>query len=323
MEFRHLQHFIALAQEGSFTRAARKVNIVQSGLSNSIKELEEELGSRLVERTTRKVAITETGMLFLPHARATLAALEGAVQAVRSQDGVVRGQLRLGILQSLGSYLELAPLLKQFRCAFPRVDVSVRALIIDTVPGMVRSGEIDLGFRAIIDRDQWPGIKLIPYMQDPLVAVCSANHPLASRSSVTIETLSNEVFVDLTLDRGLRRLVDKVFAQHHLKRTTAFEVSEIQTAIQFVANGLGVAIVPSAVARSFKETWGGAVLRISKRDGRLPAWRVAILRRTKQKRLTGTDTVDLFLDKLAAESRRTKYMPQVSLVTLTGNSSTA
>ena len=68
MELRHLQHFVALAQEGSFTRAARKVNIVQSGLSNSIKELEEELGSRLVERTTRKVTITESGMLFLPHA---------------------------------------------------------------------------------------------------------------------------------------------------------------------------------------------------------------------------------------------------------------
>jgi DNA-binding transcriptional LysR family regulator len=303
MELRHLQHFVALAQEGSFTRAARKVNIVQSGLSNSIKELEEELGARLVERTTRKVAITETGMLFLPHARATLAAVEGAVQAVRSQDGVVRGQLRLGILQSLGSYLELAPLLKQFRSAYPRVDVSVRALLTDTVPGLVRSGEIDLGFHAVVDRDQWPGIQLIPYMQDRLVVVCSGGHPLASRSSVTIETLSNEIFVDLTHDRALRRLVDKVFAQHRLKRTTAFEVSEIQTAMQFVANGLGVAIVPSAVGRSFKESWGGVVLRIARRDGPLPAWRVAILRRTKQKRFTGTDTVDLFLDKLADQSR--------------------
>ena len=303
MEFRHLQHFIALAQEGSFTRAARKVNIVQSGLSNSIKELEEELGSRLVERTTRKVSITETGMLFLQHARATLASLEGAVQAVRSQDGVVRGQLRLGIMQSLGSYLELAPLLKRFRSAFPMVDVTVRVPASDTVPGLLRSGEIDLSFHAIIDKDQWPGIQLIPYMQDPLVAVCPSDHPLASRSSVTIETLSNEIFVDLTRDRALRRLIDKVFAQHHLKRTTAFEVSEIQTAMQFVANGLGVAIVPSAFARSFTRSWSGVVLRISRRDGRLPAWRVAILRRTKQKRHTGTDTVDLFLDKLADESR--------------------
>jgi DNA-binding transcriptional LysR family regulator len=302
VELRHLQHFVALAQEGSFTRAARKVNIVQSGLSNSIKELEEELGSRLVERTTRKVAITETGMLFLPHARATLASLDGAVHAVRSQDGVVRGQLRLGILQSLGSYLELAPLLKRFRSAFPRVEVSVRALTTDTVPGLVRSGEIDLSFHAIIARDQWRGIQLIPYVQDRLVVVCPGDHPLASRSSVTIETLANETFVDLTLDRALRRLVDKVFAQHHLKRTTAFEVSDIQPAMQFVASGLGVAIVPSAVAKSFKESGGGVVLRIGGRDGRLPAWRVAILRSTKKKRLTGTDIVDLFLEKLADHS---------------------
>jgi DNA-binding transcriptional LysR family regulator len=174
MEIRHLQHFVALAQEGSFTRAARKVNIVQSGLSNSIRELEEELGSVLVERTTRKVALTETGMLFLQHARATLASLHGAVQAVRSQDGVVRGQLRLGILQSLGSYLELIPLLKQFRSAFPTVDVSVRALIADAVPGLVRSGEIDLSFHAIVGRDRWPGIQIIPYVYDPLVAICHA-----------------------------------------------------------------------------------------------------------------------------------------------------
>ena len=299
MELRHLQHFIALAQEGSFTRAARKVNIVQSGLSNSIKELEEELGTRLVERTTRKVSITETGMQFLPHARATLASLEGAVQSVRSRDGAVRGQLRLGILQNFDTYLELAPLLKRFRSAFPMVDVSVRVLISDTVPGLVRSGEIDLSFHVIVDKDQWPGIQVIPYMQDRLVAICPSDHPLASRSSVTIETLSKEIFVDLTRDRALRRLIDKVFAQHHLRRTTAFEVSEIETAMQFVSNGLGVAIVPSALATSFTKSRGSAVLRISRQDVRMPAWRVAILRRTKQKRHIGTDTVDLFLDKLA------------------------
>jgi DNA-binding transcriptional LysR family regulator len=111
--------------------------------------------------------------------------------------------------------------------------------------------------------------------------------------------------LDKALERmiALRRLVDNVFAQHHLKRTTAFEVSDIQPAMQFVANCLGVAIVPSAVARSFKESGGGVVLRIGRRGGLLPAWRVAILRSTKKKRLTGTDTVDLFLEKLADHSR--------------------
>ena len=295
--------FVALAQEGSFTRAARKVKIVQSGRSNSIRELEEEFWSVLVERTTRKVALTETGMLFLQHARATLASLHGAMQAVRSRDAVVRGQLRLGILQSLESYLELIPLLKQFRSAFPTVDVSVRALIADAVPGLVRSGEIDLSFHTIVGRDRWPGIQLIPYGHDPLVAICPRDHPLASRNLVSPETLSKQFFVDVTPDRALRRLVDKVLAQRRIKRTTAFEVSDIQPAMQFAANGLGVAIVPSAVARSFTESGGGVALRIGGRDEGLPAWRITIFRR-KQTRLSGTDTVDLFFDKLANQSRR-------------------
>jgi DNA-binding transcriptional LysR family regulator len=265
--------------------------------------LEEEFGSVLVERTTRKVALTETGMLFLQHARATLASLHGAVQAVRSRDAVVRGQLRLGILQSLDSYLELIPLLKQFRSAFPTVDVSVRALIADAVPGLVRSGEIDLSFHTIVGRDRWPGIQLIPYVHDPLVAICPRDHPLASRNLVSPETLSKQFFVDLTPDRALRRLVDKVLAQRRIKRTTAFEVSDIQPAMQFAANGLGVAIVPSAVARSFTESGGGVALRIGGRDEGLPAWRITIFRR-KQTRLSGTDTVDLFFDKLANQSRR-------------------
>jgi DNA-binding transcriptional LysR family regulator len=99
MEIRHLKHFIALAEEGKFTTAARRMNIVQSGLSVSIKELEQELGSQLVMRTTRKVSLTTTGELFLEHARGCLALLNDGVQAVRSQDGVVRGRLHLGILQ--------------------------------------------------------------------------------------------------------------------------------------------------------------------------------------------------------------------------------
>jgi DNA-binding transcriptional LysR family regulator len=109
MEIRHLQYFIALAEEGKFTAAARRMNIVQSGLSVSIKELEQELGSQLVTRTTRKVSLTAAGDLFLEHARGCLTLLNDGVQAVQSQNGVVRGRLHLGILQSLTPYVQLAP----------------------------------------------------------------------------------------------------------------------------------------------------------------------------------------------------------------------
>ena len=144
LELRHLHHLIAIADEGSFTRAARRLHIVQSGISASIKELEDELGSKLLERTTRKVALTDTGSLFLQHARATLASLDSGVEAVRSQDGIIRGRLGIGILQSLNPYVNLPLVLNRFQKAYPEVEVSVRALSTEDIPEMVIAGDIHL-----------------------------------------------------------------------------------------------------------------------------------------------------------------------------------
>lgn len=306
MEIRHLQHFVALSEEGSFTRAAQRMHIVQSGLSASIKEMEQELGSRLVERTTRRVALTETGRLFLEHARATLAALEAGVTAVRSQDGVVRGRLHLGILQSLGPYLDLALLLKRFRGAYPAVEITVRALNTGSIPALVGSGDVDLSFHALVNRTEWPGVRVIPYAQDSLVAICSAHHFSRPAKSIRLEALAEGTFVDLTPERALRRVVDQMFAEHHLKRNTVFEVSDVQTAMQFVEKGLGVAVVPSELARSLTASRRILSLKISNQDPCPPRWRLAILRRLRQNGLPGKSTVDLFLEALAALPRLPK-----------------
>jgi DNA-binding transcriptional LysR family regulator len=336
MEIRHLQHFVALAEEGSFTRAAQRMHIVQSGLSASIKELEAELGSRLVERTTRRVALTETGRLFLDHARATLRAMEEGVTAVRSQDGVVRGRLRLGTLQSMGPYLELPLLLKRFRAAYPEVEIAVRALTTDAIPGLVASGDVDLSFHALVNRREWPGVEVIRYVEDSLVAVCSVDYAerrggsvnltarktgsvrltarkmgsvsLTARKmgSVSLTALAEETFVDLSPDRALRRVVDGMFAEHRVKRNTVFEVSDVQTALQFVEKDMGVAVVPSALARQMVAERRIRVLRISDEEPRPPAWRIAILRRVRQRGLGGKSTVDLFLEALAGMPRVSK-----------------
>jgi len=303
MEIRHLQHFVALAEEGSFTRAAQRMHIVQSGLSASIKELEGELGSRLVERTTRRVALTDTGRLFLEHARATLTAMEAGVTAVRSQDGVVRGRLRLGTLQSLGPYLELPLLLKRFRAAYPQVEIAVRALTTDAIPGLVASGDVDLSFHALVNRMEWPGVEVIPYVEDSLVAVSSAENAKMRGGSVSLEALGRGTFVDLSPDRALRRVVDGMFAEHRVKRNTVFEVSDVQTALQFVEKNMGVAVVPSALARPLVAERRIRALKISGEGPRPPMWRIAILRRVRQKGLGGKSTVDLFLEALAGMPR--------------------
>lgn len=139
MDIRHLQHLIAVADEGSFTKAARKVHIVQSGVSSSIKELEEEVGVRLIERTTRSVALTDAGKVFLQHARASLAAIEEGLQSVREFDGIVRGRLRIGVLQSLIPYLDMPLVLKNIRTDYPLLEIEVRSVTADAVPEMVRS----------------------------------------------------------------------------------------------------------------------------------------------------------------------------------------
>ena len=85
----------------------------------------------------------------------------------------------------------------------------MRALNTENIPAQVRSGYVDLSFHAIVAQEKWPGLRVIPYMEDPLVAICSQNHRFAANKSVRLETLSQESFVDLTPERALRKVVDQ------------------------------------------------------------------------------------------------------------------
>jgi DNA-binding transcriptional LysR family regulator len=299
MEIRHLLHFVALAEEGQFTAAARRMNIVQSGLSVTIKELEQELGVQLVNRTTRTVSLTEAGEIFLEHARSGLLMLNNGVEAVRSRDGVVRGRLHLGILQSLGPYVDLPLLLKTFRTRYPQVEFSVRSPNTDKIPTLVRSGYVDLSFLALVEERSWPGITTVPFARDSLVAICSGKHPLAGRRSVSLDLLSKEDFVDLTPERALRVLVDRAFLQNNLKRDSVYQVSNVETMLQFVAAGLGVSIVPSALATTSPYSKQLHVLTVMTPVHRLPKWRIVIAIRAQRKHVPGKTTVELFLETLA------------------------
>lgn len=300
MEMRQLQLFLSLAEEGSFTRAAQRMNIVQSGLSISIKALEQELGAQLFDRTTRKVMLTPAGTLFLQHARAGLVMLEGGVQAVRSQDGIVRGRLRLGILQSLGPYVDLPKLLHTFRTRYPEVEFSVRSLNTETIPAQVRSGHVDLSFHALVGDSKDTALRMIPFAQDSLIAICSTKHPFATRRSIALELLAREKFVDLTPERALRRLVDSIFQNATLNRESVYELSDVSMMLQFVANDLGVAIVPSELARSSARTSRLHFLPIAASGVRLPKWRIVVVVTTPRRDTAGTTIVDRFLEVLFA-----------------------
>ena len=304
MDVRHYRSFIALAEEGSFTSAARKLHIVQSGLSVTIKEMEEELGVKLVQRTTRRVSLTNAGVLFLEYARPAMTLLNDGMEAVRSQSGVVRGRIRLGILQSLSPYIDLPTILGEFHERYPEVDFAVRSVDSPHAPELVRAGSIDLCFHALTTTKPAVGVEVTPFVQDSLVAVCAHTHPLMQRKTVTLEALTEFPFVDLSPDRALRSLVDRSFADHHLSRKSMFEISAVETMLRFVAGGIGVSIVPSVLANAWAPALKLHVMPFRAQKFHMPKWKLVILRRSQRQKLAGKTVQDLMLDALTEATRK-------------------
>ena len=248
MELRQLQHFLAVAEEQHFTRAAQRMNIVQSALSASIRALEDELDTRLFLRTTRQVRLSATGRAFLEKAQEALAAVQDARAAVETIKGLKRGRLSIGTVQSLPAFLGLPSLLAEFHAVHPAVEVRLRQAEVPNLLESVRTGRLDLAVLPLTDPPS--GVTTTMIACEALVMVCAPGHSLAGRSDLPLSALRNEPFVDFEPDWGTRRLIDRAFAKAGVERRTAFEVSELDTLLELVAHGLGIALVPEAVAEA-------------------------------------------------------------------------
>ncbi len=248
MELRHLEYFIAVAEELSFTRASRRLHVVQSGVSSAIQGLERELGAALFDRDRHRVTLTEAGRALLPEARATLAAAQAAAEAVAEATAGLRGTLSIGTMIATGP-VDVPALLGRFHQQHPGVLVRLRV-----APGgsaelarQVLSGELDLAFLSLPGVTP-AGLAVRPLAHEPLVVICAREHPLASAGRATLEALAHEPFIDFPTGWGTRTVVDRAFAAAGLDRQVSFEVSEYRTAAALVRNGLGVAFVPSSAA---------------------------------------------------------------------------
>ncbi|MPY66979.1 LysR family transcriptional regulator [Deinococcus sp. SDU3-2] len=239
MELRHLRHFVALAEEGHFGRAAERVFVVQQALSNSIKNLEDEVGVPLVRRTTRRVQLTPAGEEFLVGARQTLAlaaqTVEGARRAARGEVG----RLTLGFVSGL-AFGGLPEIVRVFRERFPEVSVDLRELTAQEQEAGLRGGTVDLGLMLLPVRD--PSLSSRPLWRQPLVAALPAGHPLATRAELEIGDLAGEPFV--FFPRHLRATYfDQVMRWTSGAGYTpgvVQEAIEVPTLLSLVAAGIGV-----------------------------------------------------------------------------------
>lgn len=243
---------MAVAEELSFTRASRRLHVVQSGVSSAIQGLERELGALLFDRDRHRVSLTEAGQALLPEARATLAAARTAVEAVAQATTGLRGTLTIGAMYTTGS-IDVPALLGRFHEQHPAVLVRLRAL-----PGgstelarEVISGALDLALVSMPGRNP-AGLTLRPLAHEPLVLMCAPGHPLAAAGEAALEALANETFIDVPVGWGSRTIVDRAFAAAGLERQVSFEVSDFTTAAALARNGLGVAFVPTSAVSTLE-----------------------------------------------------------------------
>lgn len=258
MEVRQLQHFLAVAEEKHFTRAAQRVNIVQSALSNSIRLLEEELDVKLFIRSTRQVRLTDAGRMLLDKARSALDSIRDAREAVAAVRNLERGTLSIGTVQSLPAFLDLPSLIAKFHTLHPGVEVKLRQGSSSELIERIKNGRLDLAFFPLSESPA--DIKTDMIACEPLVLACAAGHPLAGAQGVSLAALKDEPFVDFEPAWGTRRLVDQAFFGAGIGRHIAFEVSDLETLVELVRRGMGVALLPEAVAEARRASLGIACL---------------------------------------------------------------
>jgi DNA-binding transcriptional LysR family regulator len=253
VELRQLRYFIAIAEEGNFSRAAHRLHISQPPLSTQIKSLEDELGVKLLERTNRGVSLTAAGSVFFEEARAVLARLEHAKsKAVRAQRGDA-GMLAVGFV-SIADYGILPPALQQFRASFPLVEVQLHELTTDAQIRELRAARLDVGI-ALAPVDE-PDLDFERLLREELVLAAPAGPPLVKGSgAIDLRALSKESFIvpPRALAPGLYDLTISYCRSLGFAPRITQHARQMQTVISLVSSGMGFALVPSSV-RNLKRT---------------------------------------------------------------------
>ncbi|WP_432548863.1 LysR family transcriptional regulator [Kineococcus sp. SYSU DK004] len=245
MDLRQMQYVVTLADERQFTRAAALTGVSQSGLSAAIRSLEDELGTPLFDRTSRRVEPTDAGRALLPHARSLLEQAAAARDAVVRATRQVSGTLRVGAEQCLG-LVDVSGLLERFHRRHPQVEVRFDQAGSHDLLDRLRAGELDVAF--VATTDHLGGLPQTVLGSEPLVMLCHPRHPLAARTAVGWDDLDGTDAVDFSTAWGVRPLNDAAFAARGVRRRVRFSVGDVHTLLDLVGRGLGTAVVPRHVA---------------------------------------------------------------------------
>lgn len=249
MELRQLRYFVAASEAGSLLKASGRLHVAQPALGQQITALEDELGTKLLLRSSRGVSLTEAGKVFLEHARVVLADAERARLAVRESASMPRGEVALGLTTTV-SLAATMPILSACRERYPLV----RLKVVEAYSGFLRerlqSGRLDLAL--LYDDTFDAGLSKLPLLDDQLVLVTQGGSTLPGR--VNLGDLAQWPLVLPGREHGLRRLIDDACAMHGVALNVVAEIESLSSVKRATEAGIGYTILPlGAVAEEVAE----------------------------------------------------------------------
>ncbi|KAB2704634.1 MULTISPECIES: LysR family transcriptional regulator [Brucella] len=250
MELRHLRYFLAVAEEGNFTRAAAKLGIGQPPLSQQIRDLENEIGVALFHRVPHGAELTAAGTAFLGEAKASLAAAEKAKLAAQGAARGETGRLALGFTASSAFNPVVSGTIRKFRARWPDVRLTLTEMNSHLLMEKLVRGEVDAAFiRPGLENPKDVRVKRLA--DEPMLIALPSHHPLAVHPKLPISALANEAFVLFPRIVGLSLYDDVVEACRNagFEMIVAQEAPQMPSVVNLVAADLGVSIVPAAIAQ--------------------------------------------------------------------------
>ena len=269
---RQLQFFIAAAEAGSVTGAARALSISQSSVTEAIRALEDDLGVTLFDRMARGLEITHKGSAFLRHARQILADVATARSAFRDEEETARGRLSLGVTSLVAGYV-LSDILSRFRRAHPQVDLNVTEDNGDYLQHLLIGGELDVAVLLTSSVKDRMALHVETLLVSPYRLWLPLGHPLAQQEAIALEDVAGQPLIQLMVDE-IEESPRRLTAALPVKPEIAFRTRSVEAVRSLVATGAGLAILPSLVYRP----WSLEGDRIEIRDvsGDLPSVQVGL-----------------------------------------------
>jgi len=249
MEMHQLRYFVAVAQTGSFSRAAERCHVSQPSLSQQIQKLERGLKQQLLERLGRRVVLTDAGRLLLDRAMAILAAVEDAERRLQDDDEK-GGRLAVGAIPTIAPYL-LPPVLRRFLQRHPNVDLMVHEDVTAQLQAAVGAGDLDLALVALPINDE--RLHVEPLFSEPLLLALARGHRLVSRRKITVDDLRAERFILLTEMHCLGEQVLSFCNAHGCQPWIACKSAQITTVQALIAMNQGISLLPAMAQRADRD----------------------------------------------------------------------